>query len=1757
VLAILLPLAVIFEAPLTAAAIAGAAVSVPIIIHLLNRKRFKVVHWAAMRFLLAAQRKNSRRMRLEQLILLLVRCTLVALLVLAMASITPWAEAMWRWFAPEAAVSHIRGSQKTYKVLVLDGSYGMDVKLGAGEQSAFQRARTLAAQIVRGSSRGDAFSVVLMAAPPRRIVPEPSEDGSKVALEIENLKLPHGNADLPATLTTVESLLGDSPVKFAEKEVYFLTNLQKATWTSTLPVVLTPALKRARSVIVDVGPQETANVAVTGLRVVDDIVIAGRETVIEATVQNFGTEVREKVKVKLLVGQAGLAGGEGAFELQAERNDKSTKEIERLPRGAEHAIRFIYKFDKPGDYAIQVQIANDALALDDARSAVITVKKDLPVLLVNGKSFGDPLDQSAEWLRLALNPNSGTKDENLFVARPHVINTSHFADEDTGNLVNYDCVFLCDVPAVNLAERRRLENHLRRGGGVVFCLGDQVQAGEYNSMLFRDGVGLLPAGLVGFQDATKVHQYRFALESDSEKTAPLRAFQGADDQASLLAAQFRRFYELKLPAGVKPRRVLSFVSAVIPGKEKEATGKEPPPGGPAILEWHPPAPEEAGQANKPREQQGPRLRGRVVLINTTANSEWNTWPASPSYPALMQELLTFASAGRLQERAVEVGQTLELFLPVAGGSDALVEIPGGRKEKVRTQELDDASVLRWIDTDVSGIYRVAAGKREHLFAVNVPALNNARLSSPSDLTRTNREELQKVYPEWDLQLVTEPGQVVRTTSTADGTEIKIYEPLGPTVARWLLLVVLGIVLIEVVLAFVFGHYSSTATTLEDAAPKALGWKEGVLLAMPWLLLVFGLAVGFVLVHNYYTGDLLGFLPEGMRRTAEGWLDIPPPAEGEGSRWRLDYTSFFWDSQTDPWLAGSLLVLATAGIILIYRREGHKPSPGYRVLMVGMRVGLLLLLLVVLLPRLELYFERQGWPDVVILIDDSQSMSATERYNDDATREAANTLAKEAARLAKDKTVLAARKEEQAQVKEDSALLRSTEDPERIRLTQEADLLREQARALRQDAGALERAKDGADLQRLHLLEALTTRDDMKWLNHLLKERKVKVHIYHCSSRAARLASVTSADQLAEAADSIHGLVASPRNDSSQLGDAIRQVLGDFRGSSLSAVIMLTDGVTTEGDDVVKASKYASRLGVPLYFVGAGDAHEIRDIFLHKLQAPDSAYVKDKVVFSLSLTGQGYKNMTVPVTLREKGKAEVLDKQMVQLDGTSKEIKVRLTTQPKEAGEKVYVIDTPVQEDEVEKDNNHLEHQLTVIENQKIRVLYVEGYRRYEYHFLKTLLERESARVKGNKSIDLKVLLLDADEGYVKADRSAISAFPIKSELMDNFDVVILGDVDPSPQNDPKMKEHLQDLADFVSKRGGGLLMIAGERYAPQLYKDTPLKDILPIDITAVKPEEEADLPREEGYKPELTPAGRVHPIFLFGNDEKDTEEIWTRLQPLYWWAEGFQPKRAAEVLLVHPRVKRGDKGKDSGGSDRHPLVIQQFVGAGRSMFFGINETWRWGHREDQAQYNKFWIQTVRYLARSRLGRIDLKLDKQTPYNRGDPIKVTVRFPDDRQPPPEDVVVKVVVERRPLGKKNAEPEARTTLTLARAGESRTTFEKIHDQTPQGEYTFWLSQADKDVPNPKPRAECKVLAPPGEMYGLRMNQSDMETAAEETRGKFYTLATADNVLDELHVGARVTLNASGPPWAVWNHVVFFLAALLFLSTEWLLRKRKNLL
>ena len=589
---------------------------------------------------------------------------------------------------------------------------------------------------------------------------------------------------------------------------------------------------------------------------------------------------------------------------------------------------------------------------------------------------------------------------------------------------------------------------------------------------------------------------------------------------------------------------------------------------------------------------------------------------------------------------------------------------------------------------------------------------------------------------------------------------------------------------------------------------------------------------------------------------------------------------------------------------------------------------------------------------------------------------------------------------------------------------------------------------------------------------------------------------------------------------------------------------------------------------------------MHDLKLHELQVEDTVFVHDRVIFEARLTGQGYKDVIVPVVLKAKdkdGKEKELSRELVKIDASGKSVKVRLVHRPAEAGRKLFIIEAEVpKSDRADKSPVHgnlrLERTIDVLETKLTKVLYIEGQPRYEYRFVKSLLERENPDAKKNKSVDLRVLLLDADPDFARTDKSALTDFPATRAELEQYDVVILGDADP---RHPMLgRDRLKMLVDFVrgedskgaktGKTGTGLLMLAGPLYAPHAYKDTPLAEILPIEMSGKPPPEPIDRPRP--FRMELTPIGRLHPMFRFDPDDMKNMAIWQKLAPMYWWSSGYRLKPLAEVLAVHPTEKA--VGRDPGQDGRHPLIAQHFVGSGRCMFIGVDEIWRWRFREDEDRFNNFWIQTTRYLSRSRISKTDLRLDRQTPYRVGEPIKVTVRFPESivlaggeiKGGPKIDA--KVTVEYRPKLRKDgppADPEVHT-LSLAKLEGSFGTFEAPYNRTREGRYRFRLTTPDVSKQQPdgeKPSAEATVELPPGELDRLRMDQQEMTQAAEATQGRFYTLASADNLLEDLPPGFRVSLSTPRPPLLIWNHWLMFLLVLGLVASEWILRKRKHLL
>ena len=248
------------------------AAVVPVLIHFWSRRRHDEVPWAAMRFLLVAIRKNARRWRIEQLVLLALRMLILILLAIALAD---------PMMAPAGSgATRGGGVDDTHYLLVLDASYSMDYR--PADTTCFELAKGLASELVRRGSQGDAFTLILLAAPPDVVVGDPVFDRESMVAEIAQLQRTDGGADLPATLAEIEQVLqraSQQGSRLRRHRVCFFTDLGRNTWGEVVSEAVQAALGRlehkAEWTLVDVGQAGGENVAMTRLAVADDIITPG------------------------------------------------------------------------------------------------------------------------------------------------------------------------------------------------------------------------------------------------------------------------------------------------------------------------------------------------------------------------------------------------------------------------------------------------------------------------------------------------------------------------------------------------------------------------------------------------------------------------------------------------------------------------------------------------------------------------------------------------------------------------------------------------------------------------------------------------------------------------------------------------------------------------------------------------------------------------------------------------------------------------------------------------------------------------------------------------------------------------------------------------------------------------------------------------------------------------------------------------------------------------------------------------------------------------------------------------------------------------------------------------------------------------------------------------------------------------------------------------------------------------------------------
>jgi hypothetical protein len=664
---------------------------------------------------------------------------------------------------------------------------------------------------------------------------------------------------------------------------------------------------------------------------------------------------------------------------------------------------------------------------------------------------------------------------------------------------------------------------------------------------------------------------------------------------------------------------------------------------------------------------------------------------------------------------------------------------------------------------------------------------------------------------------------------------------------------------------------------------------------------------------------------------------------------------------------------------------------------------------------------------------------------------------------------------------------------------------------------------GAELSRWNLLRSLTAGHDGALLRGIAAGHKLRVY-FTTGSRASRRQDVPGE------IEEIRSLA--PKGETTHLGAGVRAALDDLRGATPAAVVLLTDGINTDGPSLADAAEHARRRGVPLYFVGLGSDSPVRDLKLSDLMVDDIVFVDDVVNFECKLSAAGYGGRKVSIVLREKDKPAAPENVLAKTDVTAPSddhpLQVRLQYRPTKVGQFQYVIEVQPQADETLTENNR-QIRVVQVRKEKIRVLLVQAYPNFEFRYLRNMLRRD-------ETIELHTILQDADLEHAEQDASSLRAFPLRREELFAYDVVILGDVNPALLN----ATALQNLVDFVDQptKGGSLVLIAGPSYMPAAFHDTPLARLLPFVVDRVRSPVET---LTEGFCVQPTDLGLATPAMQLGDTPDETARIWKSLPPLYWLLEVDQPKAGALVLAEHPT-------RTSSDGRRLPVILLQYVGAGKVLFHATDETWRWRYRVGDTYFARYWIQMIRYLCRSKLGeagRSALLTTDRREFALGESVRLRVRFADERLAPADDNGVTVVVEQS--GRKTQR------ISLHRAAAARGIFEGVLDRPGPGSYHAWI--ATPTLEGQSPAADFVVVPPPGEFAQVRTDTPAMRRAAEVSSGRYYTFDTADRLLDDLPPGRQVPIE-SLPPRPLWNRWPMLTLFLMLLVAEWILRKRRGM-
>ena len=438
---------------------------IPIIIHLLNRRRFKRVEWAPMRHLRLTIRKNRKRIQIEQLLLLLLRIALPVMLFLFLARPVLNPTGLERWFI---------GGGRSSQIILIDDSLSMGY--ASGGPPAFHHAREVAGAILGAAQPQDRCTLIASSAPRTPVFFEVEGEGRE-ALASDALALPisETHSAWPTVLDGVDEVI--QACTYPTRSLTIITDLRKSGWDAGVgPLARRWSESGLRVRLVDVGSDEVANVALEAFNPLDRTILAAAETHWEAVVRNNSPRVLSRTKAVLRL------------------DDRPTEVIlPEIPPRQVVKVPLTVRFPSAGMHDLSLQIPEDELGGDNQHWAAVPVKDTLLIRLVDGDPSPEPFGSEVDYLAAPLSVGVGDAE----AWRIEVVQEENFLGP---RLEPADVVVLANVTAPTYEQAQKLNQLVRGGTGLLIFTGGKLDTGLYNERLYRSGEPLLPASLKGQTD---------------------------------------------------------------------------------------------------------------------------------------------------------------------------------------------------------------------------------------------------------------------------------------------------------------------------------------------------------------------------------------------------------------------------------------------------------------------------------------------------------------------------------------------------------------------------------------------------------------------------------------------------------------------------------------------------------------------------------------------------------------------------------------------------------------------------------------------------------------------------------------------------------------------------------------------------------------------------------------------------------------------------------------------------------------------------------------------------------------------------------------------------------------------------------------------------------------------------------------------------------------------------------------------------------